>query len=376
MNNQQPIRIIQVGAGGMGRAWLGAIGRSPDADLVGLVDIVPGAAEAALEATGTPPVPTATALPELLHRVEADAVVNVTIPEAHAEVSITALFAGLPVLCEKPAAENTAAALSMAAAAEASGRLMMISQSRRYYGNVLALRELITRIGGAGFVECSFYKAPHFGGFRDQMAYPLLIDMAIHQFDLSRLLVDSDPVSIFCESFNPAWSWYAGDAAAQVSTVFADGTRFAFTGSWCSPGLETSWNGDWRISGPDGTARWDGDHAPTAETADGRPLQVDVPDLPPEINGSLAEFIAALRGGPVPDGEVHSNIVSLLMIEAAVRSARSEQRETLAGFLQEAYQAALRSEQRPEVRAALAGWSSVHEVIGRPYHGAASQAAL
>lgn len=364
MSNEQPVRIIQVGAGGMGRAWLGAIGRSPDAELVGLVDIVPGAAEAALEATGTPPVPTATSLPELLQRVAADAVVNVTIPEAHAEVSITALLAGLPVLCEKPAADTTAAALSMAAAAELSGRLMMISQSRRYYGHVVALRELITSIGGAGLVECSFYKAPHFGGFRDRMAYPLLIDMAIHQFDLARHLIGSEPVSIFCESFNPGWSWYAGDAAAQVSTIFADGTRFAFTGSWCSPGLETSWNGDWRISGAAGTARWDGDQVPTAETADGDPIPVTSPDLPREINGSLAEFVAALRGGPVPEGEVHSNIMSLLMVEAAVRSAQSGQRVELDALLREAYDLARATEDRPAVREALSSWPSVHDVIG------------
>ncbi|MBO0813473.1 MAG: Gfo/Idh/MocA family oxidoreductase [Microlunatus sp.] len=353
----------------MGRAWLGAIGRSADAELVGLVDIAPGAAEAALDATGTPAVPTATSLPELLAQVEADAVVNVTIPQAHAEVSIAALLAGLPVLCEKPAANSTAAALSMAAAAEVSGRLMMISQSRRYYGQVVALRELITTIGGPGLVECSFFKAPHFGGFRDQMAYPLLIDMAIHQFDLARHLIGTEPVTIFCESFNPAWSWYAGDAAASVSTTFAGGTRFAFTGSWCSPGAETSWNGSWRISGPGGTALWDGDHDPTGETADGQPIPVTSPDQPREINGSLAEFIAALRGGPVPDGEVHTNLLSLLMVEAAVRSAETGQRVELAGLLQEAYELALAGETNPQLHAALAGWPSVHEVIGRSVIG-------
>ena len=48
------------------------------------------------------------------------------------------------------------------------------------------------------------------------MAYPLLKDMAIHQFDLARDLIGSEPVSISCESFNPGWSWYAGDAAAEV----------------------------------------------------------------------------------------------------------------------------------------------------------------
>lgn len=348
----------------MGRLWLGTIGRSPDAELVGLVDIVADAAERALSETGTPAVPTATTLPDLLDKVEADAVVNVTIPEAHADVTITALSAGLPVLCEKPAADTTASALSMAAMAELSGQLMMISQSRRYYGQVTALRELITRIGGAGVVECSFFKAPHFGGFREEMAFPLLIDMAIHQFDLARHLIDGEPVSIFCESFNPSWSWYDGDAAALVSVRFSDGSRFSYTGSWCSPGLETSWNGSWRISGPSGTALWDGDHDPTARTADDEVLYAPSPDLPVEINGSLAEFVWALRTGAVPDGEVHSNVMSLLMVEAAARSARSGHPVELSDLLQEAYEHAMATERRPEVRAVLAGWPSVHDVIG------------
>ena len=73
--------------------------------------------------------------------------------------------------------------------------------------------------------------------------------MAIHQFDLARDLIGGEPVAVYCESYNPGWSWYAGDAAAEVTFEFADGSRFSFSGSWCSPGLETSWNGAWRVSG-------------------------------------------------------------------------------------------------------------------------------
>lgn len=40
-----------------------------------------------------------------------------------------------------------------------------------------------------------------------------------------------------------------------------------------------------------------------------------------EIAGALAEFGAALRSGEVPSGEVHSNVLSLAMVEAAVQSA-------------------------------------------------------
>ena len=362
----EPLRLIQVGAGLMGRAWLGVIGQSTDVRLVGLADLNLTAAQRAAAGAGFADVEMTTSLAELLDRVDADAVINVTIPEAHAEVSTTALLNGLAVLCEKPLAHITSAALSMIAAAEVSGRLLMVSQSRRYWRNLDALRGQVARLGRLGLVECSFFKAPHFGGFREQMPFPLLVDMAIHQFDLARDLIGSEPVWIACESFNPTWSWYAGDAAADVHAEFANGTRLVFAGSWCSPGLETSWNGSWRISGSDGTAVWDGDHEPVAQTADGEPIAAVAGTGPEQIAGSLAEFVAALRGGSVPSGEVHSNVMSLAMVECAVRSAQTQQRVVLADFLDEAYVHALEVEERPELRAALASWPSVREVIGNP----------
>jgi predicted dehydrogenase len=349
----------------MGRAWLRVIGETPEVQLVGLADLDLDTARRSAADAGFTDVAMATTLEELLGQVAADAVVNVTIPEAHAEVSTIALLSRLPVLCEKPLADTLPAALSMIAAAEAGGRLLMISQSRRYGRNVEGLRGQIARLGRLGLVACSVFKSPHFGGFRDQMAYPLLKDMAIHQFDLARDLIGSEPVSISCESFNPGWSWYAGDAAAEVNAEFADGTRFVFTGSWCSPGLETSWNGSWRISGAHGTALWDGDHPPVAQTADDTSIPAVFGTGPEEIAGSLAEFVAALRDGSVPYGEVHSNVMSLAMVEGAVRSAQTGQRVALDDLLDEAYRQALAAEQRPELAAALASWASVHDVIGK-----------
>jgi predicted dehydrogenase len=358
------IKIIQVGAGAMGRLWLDVLAGSADVELVGLVDVDLSAARRSAAGAGLPNVALARSLPELLDLVAADAVLNVTVPEAHAEVSITALLHGLAVLCEKPLADTLAAALSMIAAAEVGGRLLMVSQSRRYWRNLDALRGQIAQLGRLGLVQCSFFKAPHFGGFREEMAYPLLTDMAIHQFDLARDLIGSEPAAVYCESFNPSGSWYAGDAAANVAVDFADGTRFVFTGSWCSPGLETSWNGSWRISAAGGTALWDGDYAPVAQTADGEQIPAEPGTEPEQIAGSLAEFVTALRTGAAPSGEAHSNVMSLAMVEGAIRSAQTRRRVVLGDLLDDAYSQALASEQRPELAAALASWPSLHEVIG------------
>jgi hypothetical protein len=68
----------------------------------------------------------------------------------------------------------------------------------------------------------------------------------------------------------------------------------------------------------------------------------------------------------VPSGEVHSNVMSLAMVEGAVRSAQTGQRVVIADLLDGAYLQALEVEERPELRAALASWPSVREVIGNP----------
>jgi predicted dehydrogenase len=360
----EPIRLVQVGAGMMGRAWLQVISGSPDVKLVGLADLDVDAARRAAEDAGFRDVPIGASLEAVIDMVAADAVLNVTIPAAHAEVSTAALLRGLPVLCEKPLADTVSTGLSMIAAAEASDRLLMVSQSRRYWRNLQAFRRQIAQLDRVGLVECSFFKAPHFGGFREEMAYPLLIDMAIHHFDLARDLIGSEPEAVYCESFNPAWSWYAGDAAAETVFEFAGGTRFAFTGSWCSPGLETSWNGSWRVSGERGTATWDGDHEPQAHDADEEPISAPVGHGPEQIAGSLAEFVGALRTGDTPWGEAHSNVLSLSMVEAAIRSATEGRRVTIAALLEDAYHGAVSVGQRPEVAAALAQWPSVHAVVG------------
>jgi uncharacterized protein len=79
-------------------------------------------------------------------------------------------------------------------------------------------------------------------------------------------------------------------------------------------------------------------------------------------------FVRALRTGETPSGEVHENVMSLAMVEAAVRSAASGRLERLDDVLEAAYAQALREETRPDVRDALAGWSSVREALaGGPF---------
>ncbi|ROR83518.1 Predicted dehydrogenase [Plantibacter flavus] len=359
----RPVRLVLVGAGGMGRAWLRTILANPDTELVGVVDLDTALAESAVDEAGLRVGPegvvVGTSVSVVAEATGADAVVNVTVPAAHHPVNTEALFAGLPVLCEKPIAPTVAQALSLAATAEASGRLLMTSQSRRYYASIAAFREQVATLGRLGTATTEFFKAPHFGGFREEMPHVLLVDMAIHAFDAARYVLGSDPIAVYCEEYNPGWSWFSADAAATAVFEFAGGVRYTYSGSWCADGVETSWNGSWRVNGEHGTAVWDGDSAPQRQLApqDGSPSVVETaelePDVPEEIAGSLVEFVDALRTGRVPSGEVHANVLSLAMVEAAVRSAESGERVVIADVLAQAHAQAIEAEPRDDVRAAL-----------------------
>lgn len=353
-------RLVLVGAGLMGRAWIGAIDRSADAELVGLVDLDRTVAE---EALALRPEPTDVVLGadavEVAREAGADAVVDVTVPAAHLAVNLAALDAGFPVLCEKPITPTVRDALVLAGAAEATGRLLMTSQSRRYYAALAALRDRATALGPIGSVHTEFLKAPHFGGFREEMDDPLIVDMAIHAFDVARYLLPSAPVRVDCRSFNPEWSWFRGDAAATALFEFAGGERFSYVGSWVAPGLETSWNGRWRLGTGGGSAEWDGESGLVVQATDGPVEMSRIPPGPAEsIDGSLAEFLGALESGATPSGEIHDNVLTLAMVEAAVASARSQRPVEIAGLLDEAHRAALASDPRADIRAALESWGS------------------
>ena len=333
-------RALLVGAGGMGQAWAKNLAGNPEVELAGWVDIFDGTAEKAAAKLGIEGVWTGTDLAAAIDEVKPDFVVDVTIPEAHRDVTITALNHGLPVIGEKPMAHSLGAAREMIAASEKSGKLYMVSQSRRYDGRLSAYRRLIERSAGeVGILNADFYLGAHFGGFRDEMAHVLVLDMAIHTFDAARyLLGDDKPVAVYAEEFNPSWSWYKGAASATCLFEMASGARFTYRGSWCAEGKPTTWEADWRAVGPKGTALWDGASGLTAESVAGSegfhyPVTPDSesPDnVPSGIAGSLRDFLHALDTGETPMGECHDNIHSLAMVFGAIESAKTGKRVNIA----------------------------------------------
>jgi predicted dehydrogenase len=216
-------------------------------------------------------------------------------------------------------------------------------------------------------VNAQFFHEDHEPGFREEMEHPLLVDGSIHHFDILRYLADDEPVAVRCSSWNPPWSWFAGDASAAAEFELASGARFVYSGSRCTMGLQTSWNADWRVYAERGAAAWDGDSVVRVD-ADG--IGFDIPDRSEGIEGSLEEFVASLRAGTTPQNEVRANVLSLAMVEGAVRSSdRGGERVVISELLEESLAQAIADEQRDDVAELLRSWSSAADAIATPAWG-------
>ena len=335
MPEQAKTRVVMAGCGSMSAAWLRAGTAMPEVEFVGLVDLSADAARKRAEEFGLQYAAVGTDLEAVLRDLQPDAVFDCTIPEAHHRVTLAALAHGCHVLGEKPLADSMEHAREMVAAAREAGKLYAVIQNRRYDPHIRRLRAFLESgvLGPLTTLNSDFYIGAHFGGFRDRMEHVLLLDMAIHSFDQARLLSGADPISVYCKEWNPRGSWYDRDASAVAIFEMTDGLVFTYRGSWCSEGLNTSWECDWRIIGTEGSVTWDGGEGMRAQVvAERGGFRSELRDVPiPEHDpsekvgghqGLIREFIRCVREGGTPETHCADNIKSLAMVFGAIESAR------------------------------------------------------
>jgi predicted dehydrogenase len=243
------MKVIQVGMGGMGNAWIRAVQRSSDVQFVGFVEVNEDIAKQQVATYGIDNTRVFNTMEDALDHLEVDGIINVTPPQFHKEISFVALDAGIPVLSEKPLAGTLGDSRMIVAKANETGVLHTITQNYRYSALAQTVKSVLDEgeLGVVGSISVEFFKGPHFGGFREEMPYPLIIDMSIHHFDMMRFFLNSNPKQLYARSWNPAWSWYKGDASASVNVQFENGVPVNYIGSWCSQGMETTWNANWRF---------------------------------------------------------------------------------------------------------------------------------
>jgi len=329
------MRVLIVGCGGMSRAWIDYAVKRTDIEICGLVDVAVSQADACRERYALS-CGTYTDLAQALHALKPDVVFDITVPEAHAGVTTAALRAGCHVFGEKPMAADLESARAAVRVAEETGKTYAVMQNRRYSKPIRAYKELldVNCVGALAVLNADFYIGAHFGGFRDLMDSPLVLDMAIHTFDMARFLCGGNAVSVYCHESNPPWSWYKGAANAVCVFEMDNGCVFTYRGSWCAEGCPTEWEAEWRAVGENGSAVWKGTDDIYAELISDphsgdfiRPIKRVDPQWSWEGNsgheGCLDAMFAAISSGSMPETCCQDNIRSMEMVFGALESARS-----------------------------------------------------
>lgn len=334
------VRIVQVGLGIWGRDWARTV--VPHIDGAEAVAWVDGSAEVrglAQAEMGCPPDRCFERLEDALAAVEADAVLA-TVPLAHhAAVTRAALEAGCHVLVEKPFTPTADEAVVLADLAEARDRLLMVNQNYRYFPATQAVAALVRggSLGPVVAVEIDFRHDAEADGYRYyDLPDPLLGDMAIHHFDMLRLVLGVEADSVACQSWSFPGSRFVFDPAAAATMRFGAAT-VSYRGSWISRSDPTPWGGLWRMDFVDGEVMWTtrGDKTDRLEAESvivrrrgeaPKAMDLPSPDLFDRL-GVLDAFVAAIARGDVSAAATaglstgRDNIHSLAIRDAAIRSA-------------------------------------------------------
>lgn len=332
----QTLKAVLVGCGHIASLWAKALAKRQDVEIAALADVDQDRAQNFARAHGLNGK-VHDSLERAIQAVEPDLVLEIAVPEVRAELVTLALRHGCHVLSEKPLAASLAQARALVDLAAYQDRVFAVMQNRRFNAGGRAIRQAIAdgRLGALGFISADLFNAPHPGGFRETMAHPLLIDMAIHTFDQARFYTAADAVSVYCHAFNTPGSWWRGDAAASCIFEMSDGSTFSYRGCWTAHGQPGPWDSEWRIIGSGASLRWDGQSAPL----------LDVPDIetgkstgaffypyerqsltieeqaPDPHEACLHHMIDAIQAGRQPETAAADNIKSLGMVFAAIESA-------------------------------------------------------
>lgn len=320
------IRFTLIGAGRIGRIHAENIARHPQATLACVADADAAAAQEVAQRWSAKVV----SLDSAVGGDDVDAVLIASSTDTHADWIERCAAAGKPVFCEKPLDLDMDRATGCLRVAQRAGIPLYLGFNRRYDPSFMRLKREIAA-GAIGELETLHIIS------RDPSPPPveyvkrsggLFRDMMIHDLDMARWLLGSEPVEVFARgtAVNAAIG-AAGDVdTAMVMLRTADGKLCQIANSRrCAFGY------DQRIEafGSTGMVRAD-NHAATSVTVAGAAGFTTEPALPFFLERyaaayrlELDDFIAALAHRPVELANGEDGRRALMLADAAQRSLGS-----------------------------------------------------
>jgi predicted dehydrogenase len=329
LSERETVRVGLVGAGGIAHEHLPAwLSLGAEALVFSL-----GGAEELVARFGGRVVDT---IDELLDSCD---VVDVATPTpTHAELALTALAAGRPVVCEKPLARTSAEAEPVVEAFEAAGVALYPGHVVRFFGEYAAMHAAVVA-GAIGRIAVQRFtrtgSAPVAGWFHDdRLSGGLLLDQSLHDLDFARWNAGEVSTAYALESSAD------GVRSVQIVLTHTDGALSFVHGTWARPG--TRFRTSFDIAGDGGVLQHDSaEHLGLSSDLGAPPAGGGVPEegrgllpaMPYEspFRTELGEFLGALRGGPPPRVTARDGLAAIRLAEAAQRSLDSGRAETVVG---------------------------------------------
>jgi predicted dehydrogenase len=349
-------RCLMIGAGGMAGNWIRHF--LPPfferMEIVGLVDVN----EAVLAEAGTllklPESRRLTEMSAAFETVDADFCVIVVPPAFHREAVMGAVGRGMAILSEKPIADTWEASMDVSRAVSAAGVKMAVTQNYRYTAPQLTMRAILRSgdLGRVNYVVGRFaadYRRHGSWGkaFRHEIPHGLLVEGAVHHFDMLRNLAGADCAKLSGWEWNPPWSSSKGEFNAYYVMEMTNGARAAYEGSGTAAGEQNSWHQEaYRAECEGGAVTVGRDRVVRVQRfTRGKGLVIEeIPTVTTPFDSLtrytghawvVDAFLNWLEGGAAPETTIEDNLQTTAMLFGAIEASRTSQVVDVQHFLRD-----------------------------------------
>lgn len=239
------IKLALLGCGGMSRSHASRFFNLSDRlEVTAVVDVDRAKAEAAAEVLTGAKI--ATDYREVLDDVEACLLV---LPHhLHRDLGVACLEAGKHVLLEKPMANSEAECLDLMAAADASGKTLMIAYCMRFHPLVAKMKELLDakHLGEVFQVsiwteQLTRFPADHWASSAATLGGGQLFSHGCHYIDIL-LWYLGEPVRGFHLGTNTGTPWMEREGTSNVTMEFEGGVMGYHFGTWGARGTRLKYS--------------------------------------------------------------------------------------------------------------------------------------
>ncbi len=345
MNNDQPVKLLLVGAGSRGEVWTKVCSEATNVDLVGIVDRDLDRAKHARSSYANQDTLIEQDMGRALKATQPEAVLVATPPSTHYTLVSSALSEGKHVLCEKPVSEEISEVVDLVNQAEECNLELLVGMNFRYLATSLRIREYVENQSLGTLSHAQFTYMRHRDGTREDlndyplhMQYPMLFEQSIHHFDLLRYCYKSEVHSLVADSWRPAWSTYKNDCCVSVLFRLDNNVHVNYLGTWTGSWnkMDFRWRSEFSFGVLIQESQFDNlmrvefqpelglEGARFKESNEAEPYCTEkLAQCVPFIDDSsmlLDELVRAIRGQQAPITTARDHLRSLSLVPAAIQS--------------------------------------------------------